>query len=186
MVEEPYASQAWEIEVFDRPQANAFAMPGGKIGVFNGILEVAQDQHQLAAVIGHEIAHVTREHQVQQVNRGAATRGAAMIAGAAARLPQQDVVTMAELGLTLPFSRKHEREADDIGLLYMADAGFDPRASVTLWKNMEDKSGGARPPEFLSTHPAPENRMGNLISRMSDALERYNTALARGVRPVCE
>ena len=185
VVEEPYASQAWEVEVFNKPDANAFAMPGGKIGVNNGILKVARNQDQLAAVIGHEIAHVTREHQVAQVNRGMATSGVAAIAGAAAGLPPQDVQTMAQIGLTLPFSRKHEREADDIGLLYMADAGFDPRASVELWKNMDDV-GGARPPQFLSTHPAPEDRMGNLIARMSDALQRYNLARARGVRPVCE
>ena len=185
VVEEPYASQAWEVEVFNKPDANAFAMPGGKIGVNNGILKVARNQDQLAAVIGHEIAHVTREHQVAQVNRGMATTGVAAIAGAAAGLPAHDVQTMAQIGLTLPFSRKHEREADDIGLLYMADAGFDPRASVELWKNMED-AGGARPPQFLSTHPAPEDRMGNLIARMSDALQRYNLARARGVRPVCE
>ena len=185
VVEEPYASQAWEIEVFDMPAANAFAMPGGKIGVFSGLLEVAQDQDQLAAVIGHEIAHVTREHQVQQVNRGMVTQGAAAVVGASVGM-QQTAQLAAQLGLTLPFSRKHESEADDVGLLYMADAGFDPRASVTLWKNMEEKSGGARPPLFLSTHPAPEDRMGDLISLMSEALERYNAALARGVRPVCE
>ena len=185
VVEEPYDSQAWEIEVFDMPDANAFAMPGGKIGVYSGLLDVAQDQDQLAAVIGHEIAHVTREHQVQQVNRGMVTQGAAAVVGASVGM-QQTARMAAELGLTLPFSRKHESEADDVGLLYMADAGFDPRASVTLWKNMEEKSGGARPPLFLSTHPAPEDRMSDLISLMSDALERYNAALARGIRPVCE
>ena len=180
VVEEPYDSQAWEIEVFDMPDANAFAMP-----VYSGLLDVAQDQDQLAAVIGHEIAHVTREHQVQQVNRGMVTQGAAAVVGASVGM-QQTARMAAELGLTLPFSRKHESEADDVGLLYMADAGFDPRASVTLWKNMEEKSGGARPPLFLSTHPAPEDRMSDLISLMSDALERYNAALARGIRPVCE
>ena len=185
VVEEPYASQAWEIEVFDMPDANAFAMPGGKIGVYSGLLKVARDQDQLAAVIGHEIAHVTREHQVQQVNRGLVTQGAAAMVGASVGM-QNEAKLLAQLGLTLPFSRKHESEADDVGLLYMADAGFDPRASVTLWKNMEEKSGGARPPLFLSTHPAPESRMGDLISLMSDALERYNAALARGMRPVCE
>ena len=185
VVEEPYASQAWEIEVFDMPDANAFAMPGGKIGVYSGLLEVARDQDQLAAVIGHEIAHVTREHQVQQVNRGLVTEGAARMVGASVGM-QNEAHLLAQLGLTLPFSRKHESEADDVGLLYMADAGFDPRASVTLWKNMEEKSGGARPPLFLSTHPAPEDRMSDLISLMSEALERYNAALARGMRPVCE
>ncbi len=186
VVEEPYASRAWEIEVFNRPDANAFAMPGGKIGIYNGILKVAQDQDQLAAVIGHEVAHVTREHQVAQANRGLATRGAAAVVDAAARTGNT-VQTLSQVGLTLPFSRKHEREADDIGLLYMADAGFDPRASITLWKNMDEaKSGGIRPPQFLSTHPAPEDRMGNLISRMSDALDRYNAAVTSGVRPVCE
>lgn len=186
VVEEPYASRAWEIEVFDMPAANAFAMPGGKIGVFSGLLDVAQDQDQLAAVIGHEVAHVTREHAVAQTNRGMMTTGAAAVAGAAMRVPQQDMQAIAQIGLTLPFSRSHEQEADDIGLLYMADAGFDPRASVTLWKNMEEKAGGVRPPQFLSTHPAPDNRMGNLIGRMSAALERYNAARGRGMRPVCE
>ena len=185
VVEEPYAGRAWEIEVFDMPDANAFAMPGGKIGIFSGLLDVASDQHQLAAVIGHEIAHVTREHQVAQANRGMATQGAAAIIGASVGMSQaaQD---LAQIGLTLPFSRKHEREADEVGLIYMADAGFDPRASITLWKNMEEKSTGARPPQFLSTHPAPEDRMGKLIAGMSGALDRYNAALSRGVRPVCE
>ena len=184
-VEEPYASRAWEIEVFDMPDANAFAMPGGKIGIFSGLLDVASDQHQLAAVIGHEIAHVTREHQVAQTNRGLVTQGAAAVLGASVGM-QQEAQVLAQLGLTLPFSRKHETEADEVGLVYMADAGFDPRASITLWKNMEEKSQGARPPQFLSTHPARENRMGNLIAGMSVALDRYNAALARGVRPVCE
>ena len=185
VVEEPYAGRAWEIEVFDMPDANAFAMPGGKIGIFSGLLDVASDQHQLAAVIGHEIAHVTREHQVAQANRGMATQGAAAIIGASVGMSQaaQD---LAQIGLTLPFSRKHEREADEVGLMYMADAGFDPRASITLWKNMEEKSTGARPPQFLSTHPAPDDRMGKLIAGMSGALDRYNAALSRGVRPVCE
>ena len=186
VVEEPYASRAWEIEVFDNPSANAFAMPGGKIGVHNGILKVARTQDQLAAVIGHEIAHVTREHQVAQVNRGMVTQGAAAVIDAGARTGNT-VQTMSQIGLTLPFSRKHEKEADDIGLLYMADAGFDPRASITLWKNMDDaKSGSLRPPVFLSTHPAPEDRMGNLISGMGEALDRYNAAVTSGIRPVCE
>ncbi len=185
VVEEPYASRAWEIEVFDMPDANAFAMPGGKIGIFSGLLDVAEDQHQLAAVIGHEIAHVTREHQVAQANRGLMTQGAAAVLGGSVGM-QQEAQILAQLGLTLPFSRKHESEADEVGLIYMAEAGFDPRASITLWKNMEEKSGGARPPQFLSTHPAPEDRMGDLIAGMSAALDRYNAALARGVRPVCE
>ena len=186
VVEEPYASRAWELEVFDMPDANAFAMPGGKIGIYSGLLDVAQDQDQLAAVIGHEIAHVTREHQVAQANRGSATQGAAAIIGAAAGMPQGITQDLAMIGLTLPFSRKHEIEADEVGLLYMADAGFDPRASITLWKNMEAQPKGSRPPLFLSTHPAPENRMGNLIAGMGNALDRYNAALARGVRPACE
>ena len=185
VVEEPYASRAWEIEVFDMPDANAFAMPGGKIGIFAGILDVARNQHQLAAVIGHEIAHVTREHQVAQTNRGMMTQGAAAVLGASVGM-QQEAQALAQIGLSLPFSRSHETEADEVGLLYMADAGFDPRASITLWKNMEDQSGSARPPQFLSTHPAPEDRMGKLIAGMSGALDRYNAALALGIRPVCE
>ena len=185
VVEEPYASRAWEIEVFDLPSANAFAMPGGKIGIHSGLLDVAEDQHQLAAVIGHEIAHVTREHAVAQTNRSMVTQSTAAILGGSVGA-QGTAQVLAQVGLDLPFSRKHESEADQAGLLYMADAGYDPRASIALWQNMEEQSSGARPPLFLSTHPAPEDRMGKLIAGMSGALDRYNSAVARGIRPVCE
>ena len=184
VVEEPYASRAWEVEVFDMPEANAFAMPGGKIGVFTGILDVAQNQHQLAAVIGHEIAHVTRQHSVAQANRGIVTQGAAAVLGGSVGM-QQEAQVLAQIGLGLPFSRKHESEADEVGLLYMAEAGFDPRASIPLWQNMA-ATPGSRPPQFLSTHPSPGDRTEKLIAGMSDALARYNAALANGVRPVCE
>ena len=185
-LEEPYASLDWDIEIFDNEAVNAFAMPGGKIGVFTGILSVADNQDQLAAVIGHEVAHVTLHHSVERANRvmttqiGAAAAGAAMGGGYAG-----DAVQMAaELGLTLPYGRAQESEADTVGLVYMSAAGFDPRQSVQLWKNMAASNKGA-PPEFMSTHPSSDTRIGELVKEFPTALPRYNEASAAGKKPRC-
>ena len=154
-LEPPYSDLDWDIEVFDDEKINAFAMPGGKIGVFTGILAVAENQDQLGAVLGHEIAHVTEQHSVERANRTLTTQGyAAAVSAVLGGGATGDLVQMsAQLGLLLPYGRGQESEADIVGLDYMADAGFDPRASVQLWKNMAEKNKGA-PPEFLSTHPS--------------------------------
>lgn len=186
-LEDPYASKLWEVEVFDDEAINAFAFPGGKIGVFTGIFKAAENQHQLAAVIGHEVAHVTQQHSLERVNREL-TQQIGVVGAAAAMGGGQgtyDLIRMgAQIGLSLPYGRGQESEADIVGLQYMADAGFDPRESVKLWKNMarENESG---PPEWFSTHPAPDTRIEDLIAALPDALQRYNAARAAGKNPQC-
>lgn len=185
-LEPPYSELDWDIEVFDDEMINAFAMPGGKIGVFTGILAVAENQDQLGAVLGHEVAHVTEQHSVERANRTMTTQGyaaaasAALGGGAAGDLVQMS----AQLGLLLPYGRGQESEADIVGIDYMADAGFDPRASVQLWKNMAESNKGA-PPEFLSTHPSSSTRIEDLVHQLPLALVRYNSAEEAGKNPDC-
>ncbi|TDJ46358.1 MAG: M48 family peptidase [Gammaproteobacteria bacterium] len=185
-LEEPYASMDWDIEVFDNEAVNAFAMPGGKIGVFTGILAVAENQDQLGAVLGHEVAHVTQHHSVDRTNQALTTQvgttaaGAVLGGGYAGDLVQLG----AQLGLTLPYGRGQESEADVVGLVYSSNAGFDPRESVQLWKNMAKASDGA-PPEFLSTHPSSDTRIDDLIKELPGSLVSYNQAKADGKLPQC-
>jgi predicted Zn-dependent protease len=186
-IDEPYRSMNWDITVFDDEQVNAFAMAGGNIGVFTGLLEVTQNQDQLAAVLGHEVAHVTQRHTYERINRdattqiGAAAAGAALGGGNAGYAVQQ----AAQLGITLPFSRREESEADTVGLVYMAAAGFDPRQSIKLWKEMGKASSGA-PPEFMSTHPSSGSRIDDLIEQLPEALAKYNEAKSAGKNPNCQ
>lgn len=190
---EPYRTMNWEVEVFDNDSANAFAMAGGKIGIFVGIFTVAQTNDQFAAVIGHEIAHVTQDHTVERINRAQVTGGVISVTsilvgdqtGLGTAGTQSLLESTAELGLLLPFGRKQESEADLEGLDFMASAGFDPRASIQLWKNMANAAEGA-PPEFLSTHPSSDTRIGDLISHMPEALNYYNEAIASGKQPRCQ
>jgi len=193
-LEPPYSELDWDIEVFEDDMINAFAMPGGKIGVFTGILKAAKNQDQLGAVLGHEVAHVTEQHSVERANRTMTTQGLATVGGAiagaavgggSAGSATADAVQLgAQLGLLLPYGRGQESEADIVGLDYMADAGFDPRQSVQLWKNMAEENKGA-PPEFLSTHPSSDSRIGDLIGQLPESLIRYNSAKEAGKRPDC-
>ncbi len=184
-----YSGQ-WEVVVFDDEQVNAFALPGGKIGVYTGLLNVAENQHQLAAVIGHEIGHVIAEHGNERMSQSTLINMGSQAVGQilAANEVSQTAPIMAAIGLglqvgvQLPFSRTHESEADLIGLTLMAQAGFDPRQSVNLWQNMDAASNGQRPPELLSTHPAPDTRIDNLQANMPAALADYNNT---SVRPDC-
>ena len=159
----------WEVVVFDNEAANAFAMPGGKIGVFTGIFEVADNPDALAAVIGHEIAHLTEDHVMRRARRGTLTSIASIMGGAAIGM-RRSAQGAAEVALSLPFDRGQESEADIVGLDYMARAGFDPRSSIYLWKNMAELNADRRMPEFLSTHPSGDRRMGDLIGAMTPAL----------------
>jgi predicted Zn-dependent protease len=186
------AAMFWELAVIDQPDINAFVMPGGKISVFSGILTVAQSQHQLAAVIGHEVAHVTARHANERASRASVTSGvvdvAAILIGGGYSQPtygaQQTLGAGVALGILNPFSRMQETEADVIGLEYMAKAGFDPRESVTLWKNMAEKNT-TRVPEFMSTHPSGDKRIESLVSQFPTALAYYNEAKAKGKEPNC-
>lgn len=187
------AAMFWELAVIDQPDINAFVMPGGKISVFSGILTVAQTQHQLAAVIGHEVAHVTARHANERASRASVTSAgvdvAAILLGGGYSRPtygaQQTLGAGVALGILNPFSRMQETEADVIGLEYMAKAGFDPRESVTLWKNMEEKNT-TQVPEFMSTHPSGEKRIESLVSQFPTALAYYNEAKASGKNPDCK
>lgn len=178
-----FGDLAWEVVVFDDDAMNAFAMPGGKVGVFTGILRVADTPDALAAVIGHEIAHLTSDHVMQRAKRHSRTEALSIIGGAATGMGDL-IRTGAAIGLTLPFSRRQESEADVVGLEYMAKAGFDPRASIDLWKNMSSAKQNA-PPEFLSTHPADDRRLDDLVKRLTPSLVEYNTAREAGKRPNC-
>lgn len=187
------AGKGWEINVFDDPTPNAFAMPGKKIGVNTGIFKVATNQDQLAAVIGHEIGHVEAHHGAERMSMGTATQ-VAVLAGAVAIGASSDnrntQMAMAALGLgatygiMMPFSRTHENEADTLGLDYMARAGFDPEQSIVLWRNMAKASKG-EPAEFMSTHPSNQTRVQNLSSGMGAALLEYDAARAEGRKPNC-
>ena len=179
----------WEVTVFQEESANAFALPGGKIGVHTGLLRVARNQEQLATVIGHELAHVIAGHGNERVSTAyAAQTGLQMVeslAGAPSLQQQQLMAALgvgAQLGVLLPFSRAQESEADLLGLDLMARAGFDPRQSVELWRNMAH-AGGPQGPDFLSTHPATEQRIRNLQGRMATAMPYFEKARAAGNTP---
>lgn len=171
----------WEVVVFDSDQINAFALPGGKIGVFTGILNVAEDQHQLAAIMGHEVAHVIEEHANERIS-AEQLAGIGLIA-TGVLLGDMDndkkALTMAALGAAtqygalMPYGRSHETEADIIGQDLMAKAGFNPEASVKLWQNMAKASGGNQPPEFMSTHPSNQSRIKNLKAHMTKTTPVY-------------
>lgn len=188
---EQQRAQDWQIRVFESDQANAFALPGGYMGINTGLLNVARTQDQVAAVVGHEIGHVLARHANERVSTQTATQlGLSVLSsvsgmqGPAGEQMMGALGLGAQYGVLLPFSRRHESEADIIGLRLMADAGFDPRASVTLWQNME-AAGGARPPAWMSTHPSQGQRMAGLQANMDDAVARYERARQAGRTPNC-
>jgi predicted Zn-dependent protease len=182
----------WEIVVFDQDAANAFALPGKKIGVFTGLLDVAENQGQLATVIGHEIAHVVANHANERVSTSFVTQSGLQLAqvavGADTPMKQQLFGLLgvgAQYGVVLPFNRTQEAEADLVGLELMAEAGFDPRESVKLWQNMKAAGGGQSPPEFMSTHPSSDRRITELNARMSEYLQISTRARSAGRNPDC-
>jgi predicted Zn-dependent protease len=188
----PNAPSSWEVAVFEDDRANAFALPGGKIGVHTGLLAVAADSSQLATVIGHEVAHVLAEHGNERVSTNVAAQyglqAIESLSGPPSPGRDQALAALglgAQVGVLLPFSRTQEREADLLGLDLMAEAGFDPRASVLLWQNMS-RAGGATPPEFLATHPSHGSRIRELGARIPSSLEIYERARAAGKRPRCD
>src|SRR3954462_799667 len=151
----------WQVSVVQSQQVNAFCLPGGKMVVYTGILPVANSEASLATVLGHEMAHATSRHGAQRVLEQNLTQTA--MTGIAASLSDMDYDKQraimgalgagAKFGVLMPFSRKDESEADEIGLIYMARAGYDPRQSIEFWQRME-QAGGNQPPEFMSTHPS--------------------------------
>lgn len=177
--------QNWEVALFEDDSVNAFALPGGKIGIFSGLLRAAENQHQLATVIGHEIAHVTARHSAARLSNQLATQLGVSVLAQTTGMDPGLIGTGAQILLTLPYSRADETEADRLGLDYMAQAGFDPRESVTLWRNMA-REAGERPPAFLSTHPTTQSRIRELEQQMPAAVATFDAARGQGRRPDCQ
>lgn len=182
----------WEVTLFEDDSANAFALPGGKIGVHTGLLKVAANQSQLAAVMGHEVGHVLAQHSNERASASTlANVGLTVVdavAGAYGPATQQTAMSLlglgTQVGLLLPFSRAHESEADIMGLEIMAKAGFDPRESVSLWQNMASQGGGS-PPEFLSTHPSHSTRIADLQAGIPAVMSDYQAVQRSGRAPKC-
>jgi predicted Zn-dependent protease len=177
----------WQVSLIRSPEVNAFCLPGGKIVVYTGILPVAQNEAALATVLGHEMAHATSRHGSQRVLEQNLAQTA--LTGVAMSLSDMDYDKQravmgalgagAQFGVLMPFSRKHESEADAIGLLYMARAGYDPQESIRFWQRMES-TGTSQPPEFLSSHPSHGTRIQQLEAEMPKALEEYNRSSHAG------
>jgi predicted Zn-dependent protease len=180
--ENPFAGYEWEFNLVEDDAVNAFAMPGGKVVVYTGLLPVAQDEAGLAVVMGHEIAHVFAKHGSERMSQGLLVQvGQVALSEALKEKPEETknlFVTSYGLGtqvaLMLPFSRLHEKEADRLGLIFMAMAGYKPDAAVGFWQRMSDgKDGKGQPPEILSTHPAPATRIAEIKSLIPEAMEYY-------------
>lgn len=176
---------AWEFVVFDAPDTvNAFALPGGKVGVYTGLLNLAASDDEVAIVIGHEIAHVTARHGAERMSQGILVAAGGLVLDHQTQGRRNHDLMLAGYGLLstggmLAFSRSHESEADYIGIRYAARAGYDPRAAVTFWQKMEKQSKGGRLPVFLSTHPSHDRRIGDLQRWMPEVLPIYQAANRR-------
>ena len=178
----------WDVAVFESDEPNAFALPGGKVGVYTGIFQAARNQDQLAAVIAHEIGHVIARHHDERITRQMGAAAGVQLLGALAgdygQLATQGGSLLAQTGFLLPGSRAQETESDVIGQELMAKAGFDPRQAVNLWQNMIAASK-SRPPQWLSTHPNPQARIAELQQRAAALVPVYEQARAAGRRPSC-
>ncbi len=190
----PYSTQQWEVRVFVDDTPNAFALPGGKVGVNSGMFKVARSQDELAAVLGHEMGHVVARHTNERVSRQLVAQTGLQLLGGymghhASAQTVQGLMTAAgggaQLLLLLPNSRTQESEADTLGQQYMARAGFDPARAVTLWQHMIAAEGGNRSLQFLSTHPDPQNRIRTLAARAPGLQGTARSARAAGHAPRC-
>ncbi|MBT3514767.1 MAG: M48 family metallopeptidase [Nitrospina sp.] len=175
----------WEFHLIESEQQNAFALPGGKVAVYTGLLPVAMNEAGLATVMSHEIAHVIARHGAQRMSRQLLLTAGLMATSISLKNTRQKKMIMAALGvgivygLSLPFSRSNEAEADQIGLTYMARAGYDPNEAVRFWKRFADVKGGKKAPEFLSTHPADQTRIALINRYLTRARIDYNALKVR-------
>ncbi len=171
----------WDFNVVESPEVNAWCMPGGKVVVYTGILPVAKDETGLAVVMGHEIAHAIAQHGGERMSQGLLQQ----LGGIALSVALKDEPEMTQnifmaaygigttVGVMLPFSRTHESEADHLGLIFMAMAGYNPNAAVDFWTRMAANSGGGAPPEWLSTHPSNETRIADIKKLLPEAMQYY-------------
>ena len=171
---------AWEFNLIDSKEVNAWCMPGGKVMVYSGILPATQNEAGLAVVLGHEIAHAVAKHSNERMSQELiAQLGGQALAQALQQKPQQtQQIWMSlfgagvSLGAVLPYNRLQESEADHLGLIFMALAGYDPNAAIGFWERMSQNSG-ANPPEFLSTHPSDQKRIQKMKSLVPEAMKYY-------------
>jgi predicted Zn-dependent protease len=172
---------AWEFNLLDENVVNAWCMPGGKVVFYTGIMPVCRDETGVAVVMGHEVAHAIANHGSERMSQGLLQQmgGEALNASLANNPSETRILFGAAYGLAsnygamLPFSRLHESEADKIGLIFMAMAGYDPREAPKFWERMAAQSGGSKPAEFMSTHPAHETRINDLNNQIPEALKYY-------------
>ncbi|RUO65685.1 Peptidase family M48 [Pseudidiomarina planktonica] len=190
-----YREKSWEVNVFDSDQINAFALPGGNIGVYRGLHEIAETPDQLAAVMGHEIGHVIAEHgNARMSNNMLIGLGLQVGSIVASQKTDNNTAAMimaglgvgAQVGVMLPFSRSHESESDQLGMDYMAQAGYNPAAAADLWRNMKVASGGSSPPELLSTHPSPDSRIDDINDYLPQVMPIYERQVAAGKGGSCK
>jgi len=175
----------WEVVVFDDDGINASANPEGKIAVLSGLFKVADTPDSLAAVLGHEIAHATLNHVMDRAKKGARTDMLVMLGSAATGIQADMIRDGATIGMTLPYAREQEGQADLVGLQYMSKAGFDPCGAIYLWKNMAN-ANTVKQPEFLSSHPSDDARLNAIVKKITPALVEYNKARDAGNRPNCQ
>jgi predicted Zn-dependent protease len=178
----------WEFKLIESDTKNAFALPGGKVAIYTGLLSVAKNEAGLATIMSHEIAHVIARHGAQRMTQQMLLQGAMLGAGLSMKNNTQRNIILSALGVgvlygfTLPFSRSHESEADQIGLLYMARAGYDPNEALQFWQRFSRVKDGKAPPEWASTHPADTTRMQEIRSYLSRAKYDYqNVKLKHGL-----
>ncbi|MGA9364922.1 MAG: M48 family metallopeptidase [Bacteroidota bacterium] len=170
----------WEFNLVESNEVNAWCMPGGKVVVYTGILPVTQNEVGLAVVLGHEISHAVAQHGSERMSQGLlAQLGGQALSVALQNKPEQTKQLWmsvygvgAQVGVLLPYSRTHESEADHLGLIFMSMGGYDPNEAVTFWQRMA-ASGGQKPPEFLSTHPADETRIADIKKEVPEAMQYY-------------
>lgn len=171
----------WEFNLIDEDIANAWCMPGGKVAFYTGIIPICKDETGIAVVMGHEVAHAIANHGAERMSQGLVQQmGGAALDVALADKPNETRALFgmaygvaSNYGAVLPFSRLHESEADKMGLIFMAMAGYDPREAPGFWERMAKNSGGGAPPEFMSTHPAHETRIKDLNEQIPEAMKYY-------------
>lgn len=174
------ADFAWEFSLVDSSEVNAFCMPGGKVAIFSGILPVTKTEAGLAVVVGHEVAHAVAKHGNERMSQGLLQQMGGMVLQKALESKPQETQALwmtafglgSQLGVMLPYSRTHEYEADRLGMIFMAMAGYDPNAALEFWQRMS-QVGGAKPPEFLSTHPSDESRIAKIKELLPEAMKHY-------------
>jgi len=178
---------AWEFNLIAEQTVNAWAMPGGKVAFYEGIMPICQNREGVAVVMGHEVAHAIAQHGNERMSQGLMQQaGGVALAVAVADQPAETQNLFmgaygvgSQLGVMLPFSRKHESEADHLGIIFMAMAGYDPTQAPDFWQRMANLSKGEQPPEFLSTHPGHDTRIENLQGWMPEAMKYYQDYLIK-------